>query len=392
MANIENNDATRLYEERFFEYDFEKEEFPGKDDMEAMDSLSTFKEYVIKYAKKSGFTDETDDVKSLVKFLGVRCKDAEVSISRQTLENWLSNGLLANTASARENVYRLCFALGMNAVETKEFFLKAYLERPFNYKDINEAVYFFCMNNKLTYMDATRIIATINDTPVVENPDADDITEVIGEELSKINTEELFLKYITENRYGFSVKNKTAIERIEALVESSMVLASKEYAITNSHYEDIVVDKIDTLLNVIYGYSACAEEDKKAVYKKSISDSNFPKLIKRNWPQKEQFKNILKKKNASYDVIRRALIILSFYDFVANAINEKALGNGIFDELTDEINLVLSECGYVQLYWRNPFDWMIGYCAMARNPLDTFRDLIEEYYLNDPTVFAQVEE
>ena len=60
------------------------------------------------------------------------------------------------------------------------------------------------------------------------------------------------------------------------------------------------------------------------------------------------------------------------------------------DGLTyEELQTVLAECGYVQLYWRNPFDWMIGYCAMSLNPLDTLRDLIEEYYLSDPTVQNQ---
>ena len=115
-------------------------------------------------------------------------------------------------------------------------------------------------------------------------------------------------------------------------------------------------------------------------------------MIKRNWPQREQFAQILEKKTASYDVIRRALIMLTFYDFAANATVSDALEYGIFDEFTDEMNTVLAECGYVQLYWRNPFDWMIGYCAMSLNPLGALRDLIDEYYLSDPTVFNQFDE
>ena len=130
----------------------------------------------------------------------------------------------------------------------------------------------------------------------------------------------------------------------------------------------------------------------ESVYKKSISKSNFPELIKRNWPQREQFAQILEKKTASYDVIRRALIMLTFYDFTANATVNHALEYGIFDEFVDEMNTVLSDCGYVQLYWRNPFDWMIGYCAISSNPLGTLRDLIEEYYLSDPSVIDQLDE
>lgn len=112
-------------------------------------------------------------------------------------------------------------------------------------------------------------------------------------------------------------------------------------------------------------------------------------MVKRNWPQREQFAQILEKKTASYDVIRRALIMLTFYDFTANATVNHALEHGIFDEFVDEMNTVLADCGYVQLYWRNPFDWMLGYCAMSPNPLDTFRELIEEYYLSDPDTIDQ---
>ena len=217
-----------------------------------------------------------------------------------------------------------------------------------------------------------------------ENSHADEITAVIGTRLQEINDEAELVRYIYENRAGFDEQNKTAFEKIEELKKNCMEIAPKEHAINiNNAHEEITVTTIDELLSVIYGYSARATEKGKAVYKESISKSKFPKLVKKNWPLREQFAQILEKKNASYDVIRRALIMLAFYDFAANATVAKALECGIFDELIAEINTILAECGYVQLYWKNPFDWMIGYCAVSPNPLGTLRDLIEEYYLND---------
>ena len=389
MAAYENNDATRLIEDKFWEYNFEEEYLPGKEDIEAWNVVANFKEYVTNYAIKCGYEDDVTDTKKLTSFIAKKCVDCQADIIRQTIANWLNSGLPANTASARENVYKLCFALQLNANQTAEFFLKAYLERPFNYKNINEAVYFFCMNNELPYVEAIRIISVINSMPIIENPNADEVTEVIGANISEFKTENEFIKYISENRSGFTVNNKTAKECIKELIEKCMDIAPKEYAITNSHLKDIKVSHIDELLDIIYGYSISAIEGKKPVYNKTISDSNFPKLIKNNWPQKQQFHNIFNKETVSYDVIRRALIILSFYDFTANAIVEDALEEGIFDELVSEINIMLSKCGYVQLYWRNPFDWMIGYCAQSLNPLATFRDLIDEYYLSDAEVMEQ---
>lgn len=390
MKPYDNSDATRLVENKFFEYDFENNEFPGKDDMEKMDSVSTFSEYVHTHAVRCGYESDAADAGTLASFVSERCKETGVNISRQTLVNWLTKGLPANTAGGRENVYRLCFALQMDAQQTREFFLKAYLERPFNYKDIHEAVYFFCLNSGRTYSDAQRIIGVIESTKTKENPYADNLTERIGERLNEITTEEDLLRYITENRSGFAVQNQSATEKIKALVESGKVVAPKEYAISCDDDKKITVDNVDELLNVIYGYSARATIGAKPIYKKSISKSNFPDLVKRNWPQREQFAQILEKKTASYDVIRRALIMLTFYDFTASAAVNHALEYGIFDEFVDEMNTVLADCGYVQLYWRNPFDWMIGYCAMSPNPLGTLRDLIEEYYLSDPTVIDQI--
>ena len=392
MKKHANNDATRKVEENFFKYDFEENEFPGKDDMDALNTVSTFVEYVLLHAKRCNYSSNDHDMNNLATFLAIKCQEAEVNISRQTLTNWLTKGRPSNTANGRENVYRLCFALQMNTQQTSEFFLKEYLERPFNYKDIHEAVYFFCLNNNLKYPDALRLLSTIESAKVVDNPFADNVTELIGEHLKDIKTEDSLVKYLLENRSGLTIQNQTATKKIERLIESCKTIAPKEYALSYYTDKNITVDNIDELLSVIYGYSARAKENAKPVFKKSINKSNFPELIRRNWPQREQLQQILDKKNASYDVIRRTLIMLTFYDFVATALVNNALEYGIFDEFTDEMNTILAECGYVQLYWRNPFDWMIGYCAQAPNPLDTLRDLIEEYYLSDASVIDQIDE
>lgn len=384
MKQYNNNEVTQFIEDRFFTYDFENEELPCKEDMEKINPSEGFLRYVHINATRCGYSGEKDAHK-LAKFISEKSKAMGAEISVNTLKNWMTRMIPSNNEGGRENVYRLCFALNMNAEQTAEFFLKAYLERPFNYKVIKEAVYFFCMNNGYDYSYAQELIKKVKIISAVDNKYADDITVKIGERLKEITTESEFLKYLEENLSGFVVNNKTAIEKIEQFIESCKVVAPKEYVRRYRYLEEgvkneINVDTIDDILNVIYDYSARETFKGKNVFTTSISDSNFPAMIRKNWPQRQQFENIIKRKNVSYDVIRRALIILCFYDFMANATVNDALQEGVFDEFVDEINTVLSECGYVQLYWRNPFDWMIGYCAASLNPLDTFRELIDEYY------------
>lgn len=45
----------------------------------------------------------------------------------------------------RRNLYDFCYALDMDYQTTAEFFLKSFLTIPFNYKDKDDAVYFYCM-------------------------------------------------------------------------------------------------------------------------------------------------------------------------------------------------------------------------------------------------------
>lgn len=408
MSEFENNNATQLAEDIFASFEFDYSDVPGKEYIESLDTVTTFYDYTFDYARMNGFDGDKTDAGALAKFifaLGEK-RNAQLS-SLNTVKNWLKKAPPSGNQAGRENVYTLCFALGLNAKETKEFFLKAYLERPFNYKNIHEAVYFFCLNNGLNYADAKRIIAKVEAEPEINNKDAEQVTEQIGHALSLITTEDDVVTYLVNNRCSFAAQNQTATEKIKVLLEECQDLATKELApdLYLEGKENLAVNTIDELLSVIYGYSLRGKNGKDKL-KISISDSNFPERIKKNFPQRQQIENILTGK-ASFDVIRKTLILLNFYHFFAEAYirKENDYSKYWFDEFVDETNAVLAECGYVQLYWRNPYDWMFGYCAysldLGEYPVDQLRLLIEEFYLKysnpdgkyyDETDFTDVSE
>lgn len=385
MARFEDKQATQYAYGEIFNYDFELEELPGKAYFDNLDETSLFVECVSTRAYDFGYQKDED----LVSFLQGLCKKADISLSRQTLSNWISKGVPASGEAGRENVYKLCFALKMNTAQTAEFFLKAYLERPFNYKNLHEAIYFFCMNNGLAYGDADRLIKKIETMPIIENACAQNITQEIGAALQILRTEDELLRYLQENRSGFAVQNKTATERIEQLLKECYRLASM--------LERQNVSNIDELLDAIYGYNARATFGKKSadgksisvpVYKRSISDSDFPLLVKRNFPQRQQFEHILKHRS-SYEAIRKALIMLRFYYFFATLECKKLPLVDHHDEFVAAMDMELEECGYVQLYWRNPYDWMFGYLSCADSPLDELKGLIQVYYLDDEDIYNE---
>ena len=381
INNTEDN--TEFAFNSFYELDFINEELPGIEYINNLDEIALFSDALKSRAAELGWS-ESDE--SLINYVIGLCKDAGVDISRQNIKNWVNGTMPSGNAAGRENVYKLCFALKMNDEETKDFFLRAYLERPFNYKNLHEAVYFFCLKSGKTYSNATRIIKELEDKPYADNSNAEDNTENIGRAIQKLKTEAELIDYITENRSGFEHRNKTATEKINKLIDECIILANEENAKAGGKKE---IKSVDALLASIYSYSARETQGVNSkskqgirIYDSSISKSAFPKLIKRNFPQRQQIENIQKHK-ASYDVIRKALIILDFYSFFTDlSIKGYESGQERFFEFYDEMDAILAECGYVGLYWRNPFDWMIGYCACTPNPVDTLRDLIEEYYLS----------
>ena len=390
MAEYENNNATQLAEDAFFQFEFDYSDVPGKEYIESLNTVTTFYDYTYAYAQKNGFEDDKSNADALAKFIVKLGEERNAPLSSlTTVKNWLKKAPPAANQAGRENVYTLCFALGLNAKETKEFFLKAYLERPFNYKNIHEAVYFFCMNNGLTYADAQRIIKKIETAPEIKNDDAENVTEQIGYDISLMTTEEDLVKYLITNRSGFTAQSQTATNKIKDLIEECKKLAKAEYKLI--HIGDISVENVDELLAVITGYYARETVNGEKLYKQSISKSKLPENIRKNFPQREQFKQI-EDGTASFDTIRKALIMLKFYGFFADALIHKAedLANGLFDEFVDETNEMLAECGYVQLYWRNPYDWLFGYCAFgADNPLDEFKNIIAVFYLDDPDTYKE---
>lgn len=385
----------------------------GEKYIETLDCVTVFRDEIKKNISAVGFTGDMENITDIIHFVCKCCartfpndfndpndKSRTVKFNRNTISRWLgSDDVPVSNIASREIMYKLCFALQMDEHAARDFFYKGCLERPFNYKNIREAIYFFCFKYHKSYENAMSILEKIEAAPKTDNPDADSCTSVIANKIQAMCTETELIEYLIENRTGFTLHNNSAYKLIEnELLPTCMELAAKELARIaeqNAGGPGAVkaekVDNIDKLLSVIYGYDARATLEKKKLFKHSISDkaaSKFPRLIKENFPQREQFKNIAKHE-ASTGVVRKALIILKFYEFFTQAYlsNPLSLEFDLWEEFVDEINATLEMCGYVQLYWRNPFDWLIGHCAQEASeggkPVDRLRNLIDTFYLSE---------
>lgn len=335
----------------------------GIEFLRTLDEREIFKEKLAECMVAAGYQGDIRDQTATVAFLKKCCKSAGVSILTQNLRNWVHSGTVNTDQRGRTNIYKLCFALKMTATETMMFFYKALFTRPFNFKDLHEAVCFFCLNTHRSYQDVERLVDKIQQIPRIETAGSITHTEMIGKSIALCTTEDELIDYWIQNSAGYTQYRQTATEEVKSLL-------LRCYHTAESYY-GWKYNNPDELLGALFGFNARAVKSGKRIYGKAISESDLPPAVKRNFPQRQQIENILDN-SASDDVLRKALIALSFFEFYASNPDAE------FDEFIDLLNERLEKCGYVRFYFKNPYDWMFAHCATFDEPLDALQGMVEK--------------
>ena len=384
MYKFQDNTRTQLAMDEILGMDTQalEEELPGIEYLDSFEHSTPFRDGIDAQIRKLGYAGAMDNTQGKINFILEQFKKHQIDpISKPTLKNWLTAS--APDDKGRENVYKLCFALEMDARQTAEFFHKNYLTRPFNYKKTSEAVYFYCLLNGRSYADALRLIEFVNTQPKDNSIDRDIVTENLGIQISKIDSEEKLVAYLAAHCYEPEEQHRTVTEKIEELLRECYAAAELEMSFRGNPCK---VDSDDHLLDIIFDYDSAAMEKEKL----TIKASRLPKALKANWPHRQLLFRIKNHDVSTEDVYRKALELLSFYDYYARAYaaerRKKGASvdlRGYADEFETELDQRLAECGYVQIYPRNPFDWLLLFCTCSHDPLDKFREVLAEYYLDE---------
>ena len=362
------------------------ENYEAEYEEETYDLQASFKNGVIERICEIGYADDKDDISKVIDFICSKFKEYNISIkkkdedrTRTDVKNWLSGGAPNDSEQSRPNVYKLCFALEMDVEQTRVFFLKKYLCRPFNLKNADEAVYYFCLNTGRSYGKAIELIEKVENLPCVSTTE-DIETRLMEIPLSEITTEDDFLSYMKNHRYDKKEQHNTAFNEFNSLVEECKELTG--------------VKSNDALLEQILGYNERnvivydEESGKDKIF--GISKSELPDAIKANFPRPINFSQI-KNREAKDDTYRKMLMILCFFKYytgLKNAMTTAGISetdidlSEYFDEFEITIDQLLEKCGYVQVYWRNPFDRFVLLCAKQENPLEELKWLLQTYYLD----------
>lgn len=404
MNKITDKDATILAKEKTYEIDYNAKDIfkRGANYLDELASKNFFLDAIKNYINKgtSSFKGDIDNLNDINDFIKVAYDNAgfkgdkgsgAFSYNPSSLKSWIDGKVLPTVEKAQ----KMCMCLGMSADEAIEFIFKGCLAKPFNFKNIWDSVCYYCLNNGKSFADAQRIMNEIEKANIQPEQYPENDTIKIGEQIkSKTNDDDL-IRYLSANKKGFAEQNQGALDTLKRLVKDSVELAEwerKEIFHDTAESEIKSEKDIPSILSVILGYDARAtqvekvgdEYQRRDIYKKKISKSNFPNLIKNDFPQPQQLQNILNGKKTSAEAIRKAIILFTFYNMFTKLKKDGSDNSKVncFDIYSDTIDDILCECGYIEMYWKHPYDWMFGYCAGATDPVGELRELIAAFYLD----------
>ena len=346
-------------------------------------------------AQMRGYTGDPEDVQALTDFVHRRVVDTGGTLSKMTIRNWLCKSKPVCSASSRDNVYQLCFALEMDEQEAYLFFVKVYWDHPFDFRQMDECVYWYCLKNRLTYTRAKRILEEVQEIKTASAAPFQEMTTQLGAGLERCEDERSLVEYLAANRDSFEERGVTAKREIGKLLEQCADRAQKRIALRNpTGKKDGKRFGNGSVLAEIYGFHPRSKQKAASDGGKTAADKNFPREY--------HLQQILgaSKVQATYESMRRVLILLCFYEFWASyALSDETIksyaeqGNSSTDEppKDDEpcdqfragMDELLYRCGFGPLYPRNPDENIFIGCAVAEEPLDAFQNYAAAHWMDD---------
>lgn len=347
-----------------------------------LDNRNAFLEGLVMRLKYLGADIVEADVEGILKELKERYQRRMGKAVPKTVKEWV-RGTTPGTENRRNN-YELCYALEMDINDTAVFFIKNFLSIPYNYKDSIDAIFFYCILNNKTYDVVKNMIEKADMFIPRDNVMAD--TVEIGRNIAEIDSDEEFLNYISEHCYNNEQQFQVARNKIKELVDE----IKKTLADAANEDRTIKLNEdrmINLIVDNIFGFSyqknikINLSDSKSKDSFKYVRDTKLPKKFVKSIPRNGVLGDILKGKEETYETLRKTLVILYFYNFFYDIENtdEDDIRNNALD-FYEEINQVLFECGFAQIYVRHPFDYLMIFCAISPEPMETFWKLNEFRY------------
>lgn len=385
------------------QFDLEAETLSSGDDdyeerlREIASRFRGFDEAFTDFIIKHGYTGEQTDTNAKVRFLQEKYKAAGVKPPRD-FKKWFDS----NRRLKRETVFTICFAFRLGVSETNDFFRCVQFERSFDCHTINEAVYYFCIKNGLSYLDAQTMLDRIPKPKKRKAISGREFlyTGTITKYIDSIDDREKLIQYLTDHVDDFTYNNVTAIVYIQELwkeISKENGLAVQEGILFDQAYNwsgDLVIAgegaSTWTIFSQIIGLDHQIEKEYAQKHDRSLAsvmskNALLPLSAGDCFPGRQGIDRLIRGELSDNESIRKMLIFLVFYTYWAKKIikNKDALypaQYGDAEGCLDNINNYLMDAGYPQLYAGNPYDWLFKWSLNDEHPLEAFRTYMGEIF------------
>ena len=356
------------------------------------------------------FEGPVDNIEEKTSFISTKLAANNISITKSTVKDWFTNKRRpALVSNSRTIMFQICFSLAVSIEDVRWFFNHVYFDRSFNCHTIEEAIYYYCFSNGYSYSHAIKLLQKIESFPIEESTDnAENIfTKDIRDRLDYYSSDEELLSFFKVNKSLFGQWNKSANKYI-GMYLSQIQGKRSDKAIIDRRKNDTTIsqrdiDKCGLVIQEFLSFNNrdfiddisgkniasidfmldCIFNTNKRLHK----DAKIPNIVKSNFPSKKVFSDILYNidTTTSYDSIRKCLILLKFYHFWCKIyLNPKLINDAsAFDIYLDESNDMLTSCGYEEMFSGNPYDWFFLCASTCENPLDYFRDAINNIFIDN---------
>lgn len=353
----------------------------------AGEKIRTFSEAMDSFIRDHGYGGDINDAEAKAAFIRKTFREADMKPPRE-IRKWFEGQPVSRVTG-----FQICFAFGLNKDEVDDFFKRIFArERGFDCHNPEEAVYYWCFRNGLTFADAREVLSGTGEGAAGGKEGTEAVyTSSITADLDHIGSKEDLVSYLRENADQFAVNNLTAYHTIRTLWGNATGedgLLRQERTRCLSIQDDMATGRKAEIpagpgMSVHEAYIAVFQLDREQVSRLNSPKTIRPVLARMHshiqdcFPSEQGIERILRGDHSvSYETIRKWLVLLAFYSFWA----KRAVSRGDYgirpgdrERCFASVNGYLTDAGYSKMYEGNPYDWLFFYAAGDEYPLETFR-------------------
>lgn len=289
-------------------------------------------------------------------------------IQRESVRRRVAMWLGAAQPAEREELFQLCFALGLDETGARAF-LRCTQDGDFHLREPREAGYLYGLRAGRSYGRVRALLGQLGwaDGPFPSGGEEDGriYTRTVADAFALVRTDEDFLAFCQANRDRFGSLHNTAygyfVRFFAALADPDVPLGAEE-------------DETYSIERVVDLYLRPGLPSGR----KTTGFTAAQKAVKRLWPNATAIKNMRARK---LDVTRKVLLLLYL---ATEGLDDGAMDEAMgwapaspaerLEEHAWNLDLMLHECGMSPLDPRNPFDWLILYSLRSDGEEEAMRD------------------